>query len=31
MVHPNVLLRQSAEKKQAWQDLLALKVWLSKH
>ena len=31
MVHPNVLLRQSAGKKQAWQDLLALKLWLSKH
>jgi len=31
MVHPNVLLRQPAEKKQAWQDLLALKVWLGMH
>ena len=31
MVHPNVLMRQPAGKKQAWQDLLALKAWLNKH
>lgn len=28
MVHPQVLLRQPARKKQAWQDLLILKAWL---
>lgn len=28
MVHPQVLLRQPARKKQAWQDLLMLKAWL---
>jgi len=28
MVHPQVLLRQPAQKKQAWQDLLILKAWL---
>ena len=31
MVHPNVLLRQPASKKYAWQDLLVLKAWLGKH
>jgi DNA polymerase len=30
MVHPQVLLRQPARKKQAWQDLLMLKAWLSR-
>ena len=30
MVHPQVLLRQPARKKQAWQDLLMLKAWLRK-
>ena len=28
MMHPQVLLRQPARKKQAWQDLLILKAWL---
>jgi uracil-DNA glycosylase family 4 len=28
MLHPQVLLRQPARKKQAWQDLLMLKTWL---
>lgn len=29
MIHPRALIRQTAEKKQAWQDLLKLKSWLS--
>ena len=31
MVHPSNLLRQPAGKKQAWQDLLALKAWLREY